>query len=59
VQKNNGGDMIQTFVSEFNSLGDGKYFDTASPSSFAFDHTTQKASAVQSHILEAQRSDLM
>jgi len=33
--------MIQTIVSEFNSLGDGRYFDTASQSSFAFDHTTQ------------------
>lgn len=33
--------VIQTIVSEFNSLGDGRYFDTASQSSFAFDHTTQ------------------
>ncbi|GAB7337805.1 hypothetical protein MBLNU457_4215t1 [Dothideomycetes sp. NU457] len=48
-----------TIVSEFNSLGDGRYFDTASQSSFAFDHTTQKASAVQSHALESQHSDLI
>ncbi|GAB7349277.1 hypothetical protein MBLNU459_g8423t1 [Dothideomycetes sp. NU459] len=49
----------QVIISEFNSLGDGRYFDTASQSSFAFDHATQKASAVQSHVLESQNSDLI
>lgn len=49
----------QVVVSEFNSLADGRYFDAASQSSFAFDHATQKASAVQSHVLESQHLDLV
>jgi len=46
-------------VSSHNSLGDGRYYDVESSSSFAFDHKTQKASAVQSHILESSQSDLV
>lgn len=33
--------MDQVLVSEHNSLGDGRYYDVESSSSFAFDHTTQ------------------
>ncbi|RDW66087.1 hypothetical protein BP6252_09722 [Coleophoma cylindrospora] len=46
-------------VSSHNSLGDGRYYDVESSSSFAFDHSTQKASAVQSHVLESSQSDLV
>ncbi|KEY66866.1 hypothetical protein S7711_05220 [Stachybotrys chartarum IBT 7711] len=46
-------------ISSHNSLGDGRYFDVESSSSFAFDHTTQKASSVQSYVLEGQQTDLV
>ncbi|KAK0743298.1 F-actin-capping protein subunit alpha [Schizothecium vesticola] len=46
-------------VSEHSALGDGRYFDVESSSSFAFDHATQKASAVQSHVLEGAQADLV
>ncbi|TKA79267.1 F-actin-capping protein subunit alpha [Cryomyces minteri] len=46
-------------ISSHNSLGDGRYYDVESQRSFAFDHTTQRASAVQSHVLESQHSDLI
>ncbi|KAL1304070.1 hypothetical protein AAFC00_000505 [Neodothiora populina] len=53
------GSSQPVIVSEFNSLGDGRYFDSASQSSFVFDHATQKASDVQSHVAESQHSDLV
>jgi capping protein alpha len=31
----------QVIISSYNSLGDGRYFDVESSSSFVFDHTTQ------------------
>lgn len=46
-------------ISSHNSLGDGRYYDVESSSSFAFDHTTQKASAVQSYVLEGAQADLV
>ncbi|KAB5583135.1 putative actin-capping protein alpha-2 chain [Coniochaeta sp. 2T2.1] len=46
-------------ISSHSSLGDGRYYDVESSSSFEFDHTTQKASAVQSHVLEGQQADLV
>ncbi|KAL6917810.1 hypothetical protein FSST1_009305 [Fusarium sambucinum] len=49
----------QVIISPYNSLGDGRYFDIETSSSFAFDHTTQKASAVQSHVLEGTQVDLV
>ncbi|KAI0477467.1 subunits of heterodimeric actin filament capping protein Capz [Xylariaceae sp. FL0804] len=52
------GSSQQVIISSHNSLGDGRYFDVESSSSFAFDHTTQKASAVQSHVLEGSQADL-
>jgi hypothetical protein len=32
---------MQVIVSSHNSLGDGRYYDVESSSSFAFDHSTQ------------------
>lgn len=65
----------KVIVSSHNSLGDGRYYDVESSSSFAFDHSTQarfsfgqwrrntdrwqKASAVQSYVLESSQSDLV
>ncbi|KAH7028067.1 F-actin-capping protein subunit alpha [Microdochium trichocladiopsis] len=49
----------QVIISSFSSLGDGRYFDVESSSSFSFDHTTQKASAVQSYALEGAQADLV
>ncbi|KAM4062953.1 f-actin capping protein alpha subunit [Hirsutella rhossiliensis] len=46
-------------ISSHNSLGDGRYYDVESSSSFAFDHKTQKPSAVQSHVLEGPQADLV
>ncbi|KAI0391094.1 subunits of heterodimeric actin filament capping protein Capz [Xylariaceae sp. FL0594] len=46
-------------ISSHNSLGDGRYFDVESSSSFAFNHTTQRASAVQSYVLEGAQADLV
>ena len=34
-------DMLQTIISEYNSLGDGRYFDTASQTSFEVDQASQ------------------
>ncbi|MCJ1387615.1 F-actin-capping protein subunit alpha [Xylographa bjoerkii] len=53
------GGSQNVLVTPYNSLGGGRYYDVASHSSFAFDHTTQKASAVQSHALESPHTDLI
>ncbi|KAF1982116.1 F-actin-capping protein-like protein subunit alpha-2 [Aulographum hederae CBS 113979] len=53
------GGSREVLVSEHNSLGDGRYYDVESQSSFAFDHATQKASAVQQHVLESEHADLV
>jgi len=53
------GGSQHVIVSSHNSLGDGRYFDVESSSSFAFDHSTQKASAAQSYVLESANSDLI
>jgi len=53
------GGSQQVIVSSHNSLGDGRYYDVENSSSFAFDHTTQKASAVQSYVLESSHADLV
>jgi hypothetical protein len=52
------GSSQQVVISSHNSLGGGRYYDVESSSSFAFDHTTQKSSAVQSHVLEGAQADL-
>ncbi|KAK4506488.1 hypothetical protein PRZ48_000220 [Zasmidium cellare] len=46
-------------LSEYNSLGEGRYHDTASQTSFEVDHASQKASNTQQHPLEGQHSDLI
>lgn len=53
------GSSDPVLVSSHNSLGDGRYYDVESSSSFDFDHAAQKASGVQSHSLESQHSDLV
>lgn len=53
------GGIEEVIVSSHNSLGGDRYYDVASQSSFVFDHDTQKASAVQSHVLESSHSDLV
>ncbi|KAI9718715.1 MAG: F-actin-capping protein subunit alpha [Candelaria pacifica] len=53
------GSSQQVIVSSHNSLGGNRYYDVESQSSFEFDHSTQKASGVQSHTLESSHSDLI
>lgn len=53
------GGSQSVIVSSYNSLGDGRYYDVESSSSFAFDHSTQKASAVQSYVFESSQLDLV
>lgn len=53
------GGSQDVLVSPFNSLGDGRYYDTQSQSSFAFDHSSTKASAVQSYVVESNHEDLV
>jgi len=53
------GGSQHVIVSSHNFLGEGRYYDVESSSSFAFDHSTQKASAVQSHVLEGSQADLV
>ncbi|KND90567.1 F-actin-capping protein subunit alpha [Tolypocladium ophioglossoides CBS 100239] len=70
------GSSQPVLISSHNSLGDGRYYDAESASSFAVDHATQacrevqaardevltfpqKASAVQSHIIEGPQADLV
>ncbi|KAI1632870.1 2-oxoisovalerate dehydrogenase beta subunit [Biscogniauxia mediterranea] len=53
------GSSQQVIISSHSSLGSGRYYDVESSSSFAFDHTTQKASDVQSHVLEGPQTELV
>ncbi|KAH7397335.1 F-actin-capping protein-like protein subunit alpha-1 [Pyrenochaeta sp. MPI-SDFR-AT-0127] len=53
------GGSTEVLVSAHNSLGDGRYYDVETQSSFDFDHATGKASAVQSYVLESQHNDLV
>jgi hypothetical protein len=50
---------FKAIVSSHNFLGDGRYYDVDSSTSFTFDHATGKASDVRSHALESKNSDLM
>lgn len=52
------GSSQQVIISSHSSLGDGRYYHVESSSSFAFDHATQKATAVQSYVLEGALADL-
>ncbi|KAI2610091.1 subunits of heterodimeric actin filament capping protein Capz [Hypoxylon fragiforme] len=53
------GSAQQVVISEHSSLGNGRYYDVESSSSFDFDHTTLKASNVQSHVLEGPQAELV
>lgn len=53
------GGSQQVIISQFSRLGDGRYYDVESSSSFAFNHTTQKATQVQSYVLEGPQADLV
>ncbi len=53
------GSSQQVIISSHSSLGGGRYYDVESSSSFEFNHTTQKASSVQSHVLEGPRAELV
>ncbi|KAI8959326.1 2-oxoisovalerate dehydrogenase beta subunit [Daldinia sp. FL1419] len=53
------GSSQQVIISSHSSLGDGRYYDVESSSSFTFDHATQKASNVQSYVLEGPQADLV
>ncbi|KAI0849709.1 2-oxoisovalerate dehydrogenase beta subunit [Daldinia vernicosa] len=53
------GSTQQVIISSHSSLGDGRYYDVESSSSFTFDHATQRASNVQSYVLEGPQADLV
>lgn len=53
------GGSAEVLVSPYNNLGDGRYYDAESQSSFAFDHATGKASAVQSYVPDSNHEDLV
>ncbi|KAI3398981.1 hypothetical protein diail_8008 [Diaporthe ilicicola] len=53
------GSSEPVIVSSHNSLGDDRYYDVESSTSFEFDHATQKASGAQSYSLESGHSDLI
>ncbi|KAH0290371.1 F-actin-capping protein subunit alpha [Aureobasidium namibiae CBS 147.97] len=46
-------------VSQYNSLGNNRYYDSATNTAFDFDPLEQKASNAQSHALESQNADLI
>ncbi|KAL9045968.1 MAG: hypothetical protein Q9214_001083 [Letrouitia sp. 1 TL-2023] len=53
------GSTKDVLISSYNSLGDHRYYDTESQSSFSFDHPGQKASNVQPHVVNSKNSDLI
>ncbi|KAI9778312.1 MAG: F-actin-capping protein subunit alpha, partial [Candelina submexicana] len=53
------GSSQQVIVSSHNALGNNRYYDVESQSSFEIDHSTQKVSGVQSHTLESSHSELI
>ncbi len=46
-------------ISEYNSLGNNRYYDVESSTSFEFDHETQRASAAQSHAVDSKHTEMM
>lgn len=52
------GSSQPVIVSSHSALGDDRYYDIESSCSFAFDHATQKASAVESYAAEGEGVDL-
>ncbi|KZF21137.1 F-actin capping protein alpha subunit [Xylona heveae TC161] len=53
------GSSQDVIISPYNSLGNGRYFDVESQTSFLVDHSTKKSSAVESYVLESQHADLV
>lgn len=53
------GSSQNVLVSSYNSLDGSRYYDVESQSVFAFNHTTQAASAVQLHSLASRHTDLI
>ncbi|KAK4895121.1 hypothetical protein LTR27_006727 [Elasticomyces elasticus] len=51
------GSSQMVIVSSYNVLDDGRYFDTASQTSFEVDHSSQTASSAQSHTLGSRNAD--
>ncbi|KAK0742506.1 F-actin capping protein alpha subunit-domain-containing protein [Apiosordaria backusii] len=55
-----GGSSTQVIISEFSSLGDGRYFDSESQSSYEFDHASGKVTGrVESWVLEGEQASLV
>ncbi|KAI9759351.1 MAG: F-actin-capping protein subunit alpha [Chaenotheca gracillima] len=53
------GGSQEVIVSSHNSLGEGRFYDVESSSSFVFDHAKGKASDVQSYVHETRHLDLV
>lgn len=53
------GSSDSVLVSQWNSLGKNRYFDSVANSAFDFDPATQKASNVSSHALDSQNASLI
>ncbi|KAI5291924.1 F-actin-capping protein subunit alpha, partial [Ascosphaera acerosa] len=52
------GSSQTVLVTEFNRLGDGRYYDAQSQTSFEFDHVSGRASSSQSYVLDSENLDL-
>ncbi|ODH44300.1 hypothetical protein ACO22_00920 [Paracoccidioides brasiliensis] len=53
------GSSEEVIVSGYNKLGDDRYYDVQSQTSFTFDHVTQTASSPQSYVLDSQHADFI
>ncbi|KAI4848405.1 F-actin-capping protein subunit alpha [Aureobasidium sp. EXF-8845] len=53
------GSSGSVLVSQYNSLGNNRYYDSATNTAFDFDPVEQKATNTQSHSLDSQNSDLI
>ena len=52
------GSSQPVIISSHSALEDGRYYDVESSTAFSFDHATQKASGVESYVLEGAQADL-
>ncbi|KAF1976856.1 F-actin-capping protein-like protein subunit alpha-1 [Bimuria novae-zelandiae CBS 107.79] len=53
------GSNAEVIVSAYNSLGDGRYYDTESATSFAYDHTAGVGSDARSYTVESENKELL
>jgi capping protein alpha len=53
------GSSGSVLVSQYNSLGNNRYYDSATNTAFDFDPIEQKATNAQSHSLDSQNADLI